>query len=182
MKQLNLILLLVVTYVVVWLQSTFNELRHVLGVQIDLLPSLVVYAALRSNLAGLTCVAVLGGLLQDSLSANPLGVTLLPLFVFGSAIQQGREYILREQGYAQMILGLAASAGTPLVAALILINLDARPLLGWFSLWPWVVVSVVGALFTPIWFQIFDALGSILNYRPFGQGSFRPDREIKRGR
>jgi rod shape-determining protein MreD len=182
MNQLNIILLLVVTYVLVWLQSTFNEVRHVLGVQLDLLPSLVVYTALRSNLAALTCVAVLGGLLQDSLSANPLGVTMLPLFVIGSAIQQGREYILREQAYAQMILGLAASAATPLIAALILINLDARPLLGWFSLWQWVVVSVFGAIFTPVWFRIFDALGAILNYRPFGQGSFRPDREIKRGR
>jgi hypothetical protein len=182
MSQLNVILLLVVTYLLVWLQSTVNEVRQVLGVQIDLLPSLVVYTALRSNLAGLTCVAVLGGLLQDSLSANPLGVTLLPLFAIGSAIQQGREYILREQAYAQMILGLVASAATPLIAALILINLEVRPLLGWFSIWQWFVVSVAGAVFTPIWFRVFDSLGAILNYRPFGQGSFRPDREIKRGR
>ncbi len=182
MRQLNVLLLLVVAYLVVWVQATFTETRHVLGAQFDLLPSLTVYAALRSNLPGVLAVSVLGGLLQDAISANPLGVTMLPLFVAGSAVQQGREYVLREQNYAQMILGLAASAFCPLLAVIILINIDSRPLLGWFSLWQWTFVSVTGALFTPVWFLIFDALGGVLNYRPIGQGSFRPDREIKRGR
>lgn len=182
MRQLNILLLLVVTYLIVWAEATFNELRHLLGAQLDLLPSLMVYTALRSNLAGVVSVAVFGGLLQDSVSANPLGVTLLPLFLVGSTILQGREYILRDQGYAQMILGLAASAFAPLATVLLLMNLDARPLIGWFSLWQWALVSVMGALFTPVWFRFFDALGGVLNYRTIGQGSFRPDREIKRGR
>lgn len=182
MNQLNTLLLLVVTYVVVWLQATFNDFRQLTGAQFDLLPSLVVYTALQSNLTGLTAVAGIGAFLLDSLSANPLGVSLLPLFVVGFAIQQGREFILRDQPYAQMILGLGATAITPLLSTLILINLDARPLLGWFSLWQWLVMSVVGAAFTPVWFQIFNALGRIFNYRPLGHAGFRPDREIKRGR
>jgi len=182
MNRFNAITLLVVTYLVVWVQATFNEFRDLTGVQLDLLPSLVVYTALRSNLGGLISVAVFGGLLFDSVSANPLGVTMLPLFVGGSLIQQAREFILREQAYAQMILGLATSAAVPLVSLLILINVDAKPLIGWFSLWQWLVTSVMGAAFTPLWFRIFDAIALVLNYRPVGQSSFRPDREIKRGR
>jgi hypothetical protein len=81
-----------------------------------------------------------------------------------------------------MILGLATSAAVPLVSLLILINVDAKPLIGWFSLWQWLVTSVMGAAFTPLWFRIFDAISLVLNYRPVGQSSFRPDREIKRGR
>jgi hypothetical protein len=182
MNRLNLIALMVMTYLVIWLQSTMNEFRHVLGAQLDLLPSLVVYAALRSNLAGLVVVAVGGGLLFDSVSANPLGATMLPLFIIGSAIQQGREFILRDQGYAQMVLGLAATAAVPPMVLIILVNVDARPLVGWFSIWQWLIMSVAGAVFTPIWFSIFDLISLVLNYRPLGQASFRPDREIKRGR
>jgi rod shape-determining protein MreD len=182
MNRFNAIPLLVVTYLVVWLQATLNEFRDVTGVQMDLLPSLIVYTALRSNLGGLIGVAVFGGLLYDSVSANPLGVTLLPLFVAGSLIQQAREFILREQAYAQMILGLAVSAAVPLVSLLILVNIDAKPLIGWFSLWQWLVTSIGGALFTPLWFRIFDGIALVLNYRPVGHTSFRPDREIKRGR
>lgn len=182
MNRFNAIPLFVMTYLVVWLQSTLNEFREVTGVQMDLLPSLVVYTALRSNLGGLISVAVFGGLLYDSLSANPLGVTMLPLFVTGSLIQQAREFILREQAYAQMILGLAVSATVPVISLLILVNIDAKPLIGWFSLWQWLVMSVGGALFTPLWFRIFDGISLVLSYRPVGQTSFRPDREIKRGR
>jgi len=35
---------------------------------------------------------------------------------------------------------------------------------------------------TPVWFAFFDWIGQALNYRPLGESSFRPDRQIKRGR
>lgn len=182
MSGFNTIALLVMAYLVVWIQSTFNGFRDLTGAQIDLLPSLVVFAALRGNLTGVIGTAVLGGLLHDSVSANPLGVTLLPLYLAGAIIHQLREYILRDQAYAQMILGLSATAAVPVCALILLANIDAKPLIGWFSLWQWAVTSAIGALFTPAWFRIFDGLGLVFNYRPLGQSSFRPDREIKRGR
>jgi hypothetical protein len=61
-------------------------------------------------------------------------------------------------------------------------NLDVKPLLGWFSIWQWLVMAVGGALATPVWFWIFDRLLFALSYRPVNETSFRPDREIKRGR
>ena len=39
-----------------------------------------------------------------------------------------------------------------------------------------------GALFTPLFFLLFDRLNRALNYAPNSQTSFRQDREIKRGR
>ena len=182
MNWFNTIAILLVAYLVVFCQSTFNGLRHLLGAQVDLLPSLVVYAALSSGVVTLSLVAVCGGLWFDSLSANPLGLSILPLFVIGLLIQRSREFILRDQPYAQMLLGLTASALAPLGSLLILVNTDARPLVGWFTLWQWIVMCVAGALFTPVWFRLFDLLGRALNYRPLGENSFRPDRQIKRGR
>jgi len=48
-------------------------LREWLGAQVDLLPALMVYAALYTGLANVAGLAVLGGLWFDGLSANPLG-------------------------------------------------------------------------------------------------------------
>ena len=182
MNWFNTIAILAVAYLVVFLEATFNELRHFIGVQVDLLPGLVVYTAIHGGILTLTLLAVCGGLWFDSLSANPMGLSTLPLFLIGLFIQHNRDAILREQPYAQMVLGLTASALAPLFCLLILVNTGARPLVGWFSLWQWLVMSLAGAAVTPAWFRLFDWLGRILNYRPIPEAAFRQDRQIKRGR
>ncbi|MFM1768091.1 MAG: hypothetical protein RJA22_620 [Verrucomicrobiota bacterium] len=182
MNRLNPVVLLLAAYLVVFLQATFNDLRHLLGVQVDLLPSLVVYTALTSGVTTLALVAACGSLWFDALSANPPGLSLLPLFLVGLVIQRGRDLILRDQTHAQMLLGLAASLLAPLGSLLILLNSETRPLIGWFSLWQWLVVGAVGAAFTPVWFRIFDLIGRTFHYRPLGETTFRADRQIKRGR
>ena len=110
MSTLNSILILLVAFLAVFCESAFNGLRNLLGAQIDLLPALVVYAALSAGLPTVTMVSVLGGLFFDSLSANPLGITIMPLFVAGFLISTQRELILRDQLFAQSVLGLSASA------------------------------------------------------------------------
>lgn len=182
MNWFNTIAILIVAYLAVFAQATFNELRGWFGVQIDLIPSLVVYASLSGGVVTLSLVAICGGLWLDSLSANPLGISMLPLFGVGLFIQRSRGLILREQPFAQFVLGAAASAAVPLFTLLMLINLNIQPLVSWFSLWQWLIMSVVGGAMTPLWFGVFDRLGQALNYRPLGETSFRPDREIKRGR
>jgi hypothetical protein len=89
---------------------------------------------------------------------------------------------LREQTFAQFALGLASSAGAPVLTLLFLLNAEIQPLIGWFSLWQWLVMSLVGAAVTPFWFRFFDRLSHALSYRPLGETSFRSDRQIKRGR
>src|SRR5262245_12549230 len=182
MNKFNTIALLLAAYVIVFLQATFNQLRQVAGVQVDLLPGLIVYAAISGGIVTLTLVSVCGGLWFDSLSANPMGTSMLPLFVIGLFLQRHRELILRDQPYAQIMMGLMASALAPLGSVLLLINTDMKPLLGWFSLWQWAVMSVLGGLMTPVWFWLFDVIGRVLNYGPAGEIGFGHEREIKRGR
>jgi cell shape-determining protein MreD len=182
MNWLNTIAILVVAYVAVFLQATCNELRLWVGAQIDVLPGLIVYAGLTSGVVTLSCLAVCGGLWFDSLSANPLGISVLPLTVVGLLIQRSRDLILRDQPFAQFVLGAAASAGVPLLTLLLLVNTHVQPLVGWFSLWQWVVMILVGGTITPFWFWFFEQIGKALNYRPMGESSFRTDREMKRGR
>lgn len=173
---------LVTAFLVVFWEAAFSGVRHLVGVQIDLLPALMVYASLCAGITTVALLAVLGGLWFDSLSANPLGVSVLPLFIIGLVIHAKRELILRDQGFAQAVLGFAASAAAPVMTLLLLLTIRHTPLFGWGTLWQFAVMSVGGAIATPICFGFFGWLDRALVHPRATQTSFRADREIRRGR
>ena len=182
MNPLNSILILVAAFLAVFAEAAFNGIRHLLGAQIDLLPALVVCASLRAGLVTMTSVALLGGLFFDALSENPLGISVLPLFLTGWVICWKSDLILRDQIYAQFVMGFFASAVVPLMTLLLLLSGGRTPLLGWGSLWQWMVLAGGGAVATPALFRVFDRFEHSLNYRRAHESSFRLDREIRRGR
>ena len=182
MSTLNSILILLVAFVAVFCESAFNGFRYLLGAQIDLLPALVVYAALSAGLPTITLVAVLGGLFFDSLSANPLGISVIPLCLVGFAINTQRDLILRDQLFAQTVLGLSASAFVPAAVLLLLLTGGHAPALSWVSVWQWLVMTVGGAIATPALFLLFGWFDRSFSYRSATEMSFRPDREIRRSR
>jgi hypothetical protein len=182
MRLLNSILVLAVAYLAVFGQAVLFGPRHWLGAQIDLLPALMIYAALNTNIAAVSLLAIFGGLWFDSLSINTLGVSILPLFAVGFPIYLQRDLILRELPFAQVVLGGVASAVVPLLTVLLLLSGGNHPLLGWGSLWQWMVMIAGGAAATPIFFALFTWCDHALGYQPHTETSFRPDRQIARGR
>jgi hypothetical protein len=182
MKALNSILVLAAAFIAVFAESVVSGPRHWLGAQIDLLPALVIYAALSTNIVVVSLLAVFGGLWFDSLSADPLGLMILPLFVVGFPIFLQRDLILRELPFAQFVLGGIASAVVPFLAVLLLLSAGQKPLLGWGSLWQWIVMIAGGAVATPVFFAVFEWCDDALGYKPRTESSFRPDREILRDR
>ena len=183
MNALNTIAVLVVAFVLVYLEAAWSLPRRVLGCQIDLLPALIVYTALFLDGVTLALAASLGGLWFDSFSANPLGVSVLPLYAVGFTILQLRDLILRDLRYAQVFLGGGASAAVPLLALLLIKSgNNASPVLGWGSLGHWIVMSAAGALAAPLFVRLFAWLQRNFKYQRIAESSFRPDRELKRGR
>jgi hypothetical protein len=89
---------------------------------------------------------------------------------------------LREHTFAQVVLGVSAAAFQPLGTLFILLNVGDAPLLGWISLWQWLVMTLAGGIVTPLCFSLFDRLHHAFDYPQTPQLNFRPDREIKRGR
>ena len=174
--------ILLLAYLGVFLESWLTSIRNWLGTQVDLLPVLMVYCGLSSGLVSLTLTAVLAGLWFDALSANPLGISVLPLFLIGFLIHTFRELVLRDQPYARAILGVAACAAAPLCTVTLLWAGGFRPLIGWGSLWQWLVMSLAGGILTPICFWLLDWVHSAFAYSRPTEAPFRPDREIKRGR
>jgi len=179
MNFLQPVLILSFAFLAVFGEATLSAPRHWLGAQIDLLPALMVYTALSANIVTLSLLAGLGGLWFDSLSANPLGVSMLPLFAVGFPIHLRRELILQERPFAQLVLGAAASAAAPALTLLILLNTGRQPVLGWGSLWQWLLLTAGGAAATPIIFALFDWCGGAFGYPAHTLSGFRPDREIR---
>ena len=131
MNWLNTAIVLGATYLAVFWEAAFSGVSHVLGAQIDLLPPLMVYAALCTGLTTVALLALCGGLWFDSLSANPLGVTVLPMFAIGLAIYLKRDLILRDETFARLMLGLGASAVAPVLTLLLLFTMGRTPLVRW---------------------------------------------------
>lgn len=182
MNALRPIFILAIAYGLVFLESSFNGFRHVLGAQIDFLPALMIYTGLNQDRGMICLTAVFGGLLFDAVSVNPLGVSILPLIGIGLMAWRGREVLSRQDPAIQFFLGAAASAAQPLAVLFILLNLGTLPLLGWTSLWQWVVMTLGGGLFAPLCFAMFRWLHQTFDYQAAPETPFRPDREIKRGR
>ena len=182
MNLLQTTLILAVAFIAVFGEATFPVLRHWLGVQVDLLPVLMVYAALNTDILTVSLLAVLGGLWFDALSANPLGISILPLYVVGFLMCFRNDLILRELPFARLVLGTVASAVVPALSVLCLLTAGKQPLLGWGTIWQWIVMTAGGAAATPLVFALFDWCNRALGYQPRTETSFRPDREIRRGR
>lgn len=182
MSALHHIMIFAAAFLAVFCQGAFGGVRHLLGVQPDLLPALMVYTALNAGLATVMTFALFAGLLFDSLSLNPPGTSVLPLLAVGVLIQVRRDLILREQVFAQATIGFLAGLLAPVAGVLMLLSGGREPLLGWGSLWQWLVMAAGSAVATPLFFVLFGWFNQLFGYRPVTETSFRPDREIRRGR
>src|SRR5262245_20266473 len=143
MNWLNHILILVIALLVIFLEATFSGVRRLVGAQFDLLPGLIVYTALSARAGMVALTALVSGLGYDAMSANPLCVSVLPLFVAGLVIHEQRQLILRDHVFAQFVLGIAASGAVPLLTLVILLSTGTEPLIGWGTLWQLLVMSVI---------------------------------------
>jgi cell shape-determining protein MreD len=182
MNWLNSIFILVLAYAAVFLEGSLDWIRNFLGAQITLLPALMVCTALTSGIGTVALLAVCGGLWRDSISADPLGASILPLFMIGYIITWKRDLLLRDHEFAQMALGLAAGAVFPLGTLFVLFNVGHGPLPGWMWVWQCLVGTLTAGVFTPLLCRLFERLRRAFEYPAMNQTSFREDREIKRGR
>ena len=176
------IMILLFAFLAVFGQATLTAPRNLLGSQIDLLPALMVYASLNAGLPTIVLLAIFGGVWADSFSANPLGVTILPLFTAGFLISLRRDVILRDLPFTQLVLGAASSVLVPALTLLLLLSGSTAPLIGWGTLWQSLVMCVAGSLATPVIFALMGQCKCAFGYQRRQETSFRPDREIRHGK
>lgn len=182
MNSLPTVMLFFVGWLAVFAQTQFAPVAGLLGTPPGFIPALIVYAALTSHLAVVTGLTIFAALTLDSLSANRLGASLVPMFAAGFLIHTRQHLILRDQLFAQFWLGLGTGFCLPL-ATLALLSLGQAPPITGAATFGHLLLSAVGnGLMCPACFRLFDALRRTFEYRPVAESSFRPDRQIKRGR
>jgi hypothetical protein len=169
-------------FLAVFFQTWITWPRELLGAQIDLLPAIGAYTAVKASLPVLCVVCGLSGLWLDSLSANPFGVSILPLLGVSLVFHLQRDLLLHDRATAQFFLGLVASAAVPPATLLLLWADGADPLLSWDSFWQWGIMTLGGGCLAPVLFGAFDRVREHFSPVPIRLPSFRPDRQIKRGR
>lgn len=175
-------LLLGVIFLSVFLQAYVEGIRQLTGAQPDMLPPLMVYAALSGTLGSVVTVAVAGGFLLDSLSVNPAGVSVLPLLATGIVLHANRDLIMRNELFARCVLGAAASAIVPAATLILLLTMGHSPNLGLGTLWQLLFLTASGSVLTPLAFILFARLRRAFAYGRAATISHRYDREIRRGR
>ncbi len=142
--------LLITCSVFVWGQTWFISHYPVLGVKIDCLPCLVLYCALFASWKELFCVCTLAGLLFDSMSLNPLGVTVISLLLPGYFLYCNRKILLYHSVWVQVLLGFAMGIVSPLFTLLQLTGLPISPLINFRVLFVFIVLGITNALVAPI--------------------------------
>jgi rod shape-determining protein MreD len=182
MNRLETISILLAAWGAVAFEVSFNGLRNLVGAQVSLLPALMVYVALSSSLPSVALLAIVGGLAEDSFSANPLGVTTLALAVTGFILHHQRDLMLRDQLYAQVLTGFLASSLVPACVILALMNTHNPVPLTWRLLGQWLVMAMGGAVATPLAFRLFALVNRLFSYQPLPESHFRETRQIKRTR
>ena len=154
----RILVLLLGAYLLIFLQSHLDAPRLWLGFKPDLTPALLVCVGLCMGAGHVWTTAVLAGLWLDSLSANPLGVSILPLFAAGWLVYCFREKILGGEFVAQFYLGTFAGLFVPLTQLGLLKIIGETPLLGWeMGLW-----SLFNALCCGAAVPLFDRLAKRL--------------------
>lgn len=163
---LNRTLFLFVAVLLVVVQSTLANLFAIRGAKIELLPALVVYCAVATNLPTALLVAFGGGLLQDVLSAGPLGLSVLPLASIAIVLDQTRRYLVRDFFLVQSLLGAAAALAVSVWMFLCQLVMAGHSTASASTLQLvfWVVLS--SAVLTPLLFRALDRLLHCLGHPP----------------
>lgn len=159
------------TYLAVYIGVAVDLPRDWLGSSISLLPSLLVYAAIQHPVWGVSIVAVFGGLLQDSFSGNPLGVSIAALFVLGFTLNQKRDFVMHQLPLARMLLGFLMG-GTVTLLGFLLTKITTAPAVSALIVAKTVFLTAIASAFlTPLTFHLFARLHRTFTFKTIRRGS-----------
>ena len=174
--------LILMAMALAYLQSRWSVMEGLWRAQVDLLPVFAAYAALHGGLGAIIGVALIGGAWLDVLSANPIGTSLLSLFLTALIIHRVHEVLLKGQLAAQFFVSLAAGLLSPALSYLLLWGTGMQPLAGWATLWQMVVNALICGVAGPFIFLIMNKMDRWVSYEPVAQSWNRSVVEVKRSK
>lgn len=168
MKAFFTFTILLTALVGIFLESACQISRNLTGAQIDPLPALMIVTALRAPVFAITALAIMGSLWQSSLSSDPLGISMLPLFALGMLVHLNIKGISHHQIGSRFALGAIAGALIPILTLCLLLLSGQKPMIGLYSLWQWAVGIIGNGLFALGFFPWLKWLDRTMEEQPFG--------------
>jgi len=166
MKYFFALTILLTALVAIFFESAFELPRQLTGAQIDPLPALMIATALRAPVFAITSLAIMGSLWQNSLSSDPLGISMLPLFLFGIVVHLNETKVSSHHPGQRFALGAIAGAVVPALTLGLLLLTGHQPLVGWYSIWQWAVGIVGSGLFALVFFPWLEWLDLTVEEQP----------------
>ena len=166
MKAFFTFTILLTALIAIFLQAACELPRNLFGAQIDPLPALMLATALRAPVSSITALAILGPLWQSSLSSDPLGINILPLFALGLLVHFGHNRLAHHASGPRFALGAIAGAGLPVLTLTLLLFAGHQPMFGWYSLWQWVVGVLGSGLLALLFIPLLEWLDFTVEEQP----------------
>lgn len=182
MNRIPVIALFLAVWAATFLSTQLAAFRSITTVPLQLVPALVVYAALTHSLAVTTSLAFTGALLTDAVSAGPLGTGILPLLGVATAIHLRRHLILRDQPYAQFWIGTLAGFLVPALTLPMAQHTGPAPAIDLVIAAKLALLGLINGAACPAIFKLFDRIREAFEYPALPPTSFRSDRVILRGK
>ena len=173
----KMLLLLIVAYVLTFIQSYWHWPRLLLGFQPDLTPAFLVFVGMTMGAGYVSSMALATGLWLDSLSANPFGISVLPLFFVGWVVFCVREKIMTREFMAQIYLGIIAGLIVFLFQLILLRIFSVNPMIGWEMVFWSLLNAFFCGLFVPLLTLSHKAFG-----RWFSHPSYEPNKWLDNNR
>ena len=180
MSRLTFVLLLVIAALFTFIEGHGLIREGFLGTRLDWIPALLLYVAFRGSCAQALVLAACAGLFRDSLSANPLGVSLIAYALATLTAYRLRELLMRDLPLVQALVAGIAVGLFQVASILVLWIFGYAPLVGWETLAHLVVLFGCNAVMAPLFFVMFDWLESELTYKEQPYSELRPEVEIRR--
>lgn len=163
--------LMITTLAMIVAQCAIASAINIAGVKFDLMPALVLYAALSTSWPRTLAVAIVAGLIIDALSLGAFGLSLPPLAIAGVIINHFQKVLYRDQWPLQCVLAAGISLGCSIWTWLLL-HTGPTPLAMTLDivLKMLLMASLASLVTTPI-FWLLDLIGRRLGQKPQEAGS-----------
>jgi len=167
MKAFFAFTILLTALVAIFFEAACQIPRNITGTQIDPLPALMIVTALRAPILAITALSIMGSLWQSSLSSDPLGICMLPLFILGMLVHFNKRRISHQHIGSRFTLGAIAGALIPILTLCLLLLSGHQPIIGLYSLWQYAMSIIGSGLFALVFFPWLKWLDRTMEEQPF---------------
>lgn len=180
MKKFELLTILLAAYFLVCLQISFHSIGFWIHGYIQFPALAIIYSSTRklSEISWIYCVIV--GLWVDSLSMNPLGLSILTLIACNALSMKTRKALIGKPWLSNFSSGFITGSLYPCLTVILLLLFGESPVTGWRFILSVALSGLVIGLLSHPFKNLMDFIIAQLEFKPAAHYRESEMREIER--